>query len=188
MAESRLKRWTVADVEALPDDEWTRYEIVDGELLVSSAPRNEHQEACAEIVWHLGIWNRQTGLGTVLPAPGVIFGETDAVIPDVVWLTRARRSATEGADGHLHGPPELAVEVLSPGAANERRDREAKRALYARRGVDEYWIVDPAARAVAVYRQRASELPLVATLGRGDTLTSPLLPGFALPFARLFVA
>ena len=79
-----------------------------------------------------------------------------------------------------------AVEILSPGAANERRDREAKLKLYSRRGVLEYWIVDWQARQVEVYRREELALRLVATLYATDTLASPLLPGFACEVATLF--
>ena len=186
MAEPRVRRWTLAEVEALPDDGWTRYEIVDGELFVVHAPGNEHQDVCtcrAAVLW---LWNDQTRLGTVLTGPGLIFDDENNTIPDVVWVSHARRAALEQADGKLHGGPELVVEVLSPGQENERRDREVKVGLYARRGVDEYWILDPAARMVSVYRRTIQELLLVATLGPDARLTSPLLPGFSVAVARLF--
>jgi Uma2 family endonuclease len=122
----------------------------------------------------------------VLSEPGVIFSRHDAVEPDVAWLRLARRAAIEAADGHLHGAPELVVEVLSPGAANERRDREVKRDLYARHGVNEYWILDWRAQTASIYRRVGDALPLVVTLGREDVLTSPLLPGFAVTVRDLF--
>src|SRR5437868_4287433 len=79
----------------------------------------------------------------------------------------------------LHEPPELVVEVLSPGAANERRDRDAKLKLYARRGVDEYWLVDWQRRRVELYRRDGPAFRLGASLTDADQLQSPLLPGFA---------
>jgi Uma2 family endonuclease len=81
----------------------------------------------------------------------------------------------------------LVVEILSPGTANERRDREAKLKLYSRRGVLEYWIVDWHAQQIEMYRREALALRLVATLYPADTLTSPLLPGFACQVATLFL-
>jgi Uma2 family endonuclease len=180
-------RWTVADLDRFPDDEWHRYEIIDGELFVSKAPRDDHQVACSEINTSLGIWNRDAGLGYVMTGPGVIFSETDAVIPDVVWVSRERRAAIRREDGHLYGAPELVVEVLSPGAANERRDRDTKLRLYSAYGVLEYWIVDWRVQTVAVYRHQDGQLRLIGTLTPDDTLTSPLLPGFTLPVAQLFL-
>jgi Uma2 family endonuclease len=187
MAEaSAAIRWTIADIEAMPDDEWKRYEIIDGELFVSRAPGNEHQLVLQAFSVGLGNWNAETRLGVVLPGPGLIFGESDAVIPDLVWASHERWARITGEDHHLHSAPELVVEVLSPGAANERRDRQAKLKLYSLYGVQEYWIADWPAQTVTVYRRRRAQLRLAATLGRDDTLTSPLLPGLTLPIARLF--
>ena len=95
--------------------------------------------------------------------------------------------ANGGWDGHLYAAPDLAIEVLSSGKANEDRDREVKLTLYSRRGVREYWIIDRFTRTIAVYRRTAAAaLELAATLTDRDTLTSPLLPGFALPVAQVF--
>src|SRR4051812_43274658 len=190
MAEPSVKRWTVADLDALPNEKnglRIRYEIIDGELFVSRAPGDEHQYTTAQFTIALGAWNNQTGLGEVLVGPGVIFSITDAVEPDVVWVSHARLARFEEADRHLHGAPELVVEVLSPGAANRRRDLERKLRLYSERGVLEYWAADPRLATVQVYRQGPTGvLGLVATLGRDDTLTSPLLPGFAAAVGQLF--
>lgn len=88
--------------------------------------------------------------------------------------------------GHLMGAPDLAVEVLSFGARNEERDRVAKRRLYETQGVREYWILDWHLKQVEVYRREYGELRLVATLLPEETLTSPLLPGFACSVSGLF--
>ena len=192
MANPQAELWTIHDLERFPDDEWHRYEIIDGELFVSRAPGDHHQYTCTQAMVDVAIWSRQTGLGVVLVGPGVIFSEVDAVEPDFVWLSHARLAQIEGDDDHLHGAPELVVEVLSPGAKNEQWDRDRKLRLYSRYGVDEYWMLDPRARQVEVYRRPAagarasSRLRLVATLGVADTITSPLLPGFAVPVAQLF--
>jgi Uma2 family endonuclease len=122
-------RWTTQDIEALPDNEWIRYEIVDGERI--------------------------------------------AQIQDQA--------------GHFQGAPELVVEVLPPGKVNEDRDRSAKLKLYSVQGVLEYWIVDRTAQRLEIYRREQAQLTLVATLVAQDTITSPLLPGFACEVARLFV-
>jgi Uma2 family endonuclease len=186
MARAQSKRWTVEDVDALPDDGWTRYELVDGELLMSTAPRFEHQLVCTKGTTALEIWNDASGLGFVLVAPGLVFGRHDAAQPDFVWISRERSARVLDDKGHFSSGPELVVEVLSPGAANARRDRVLKPRQYSIYGVDEYWLIDWQAATVEVYRRQDDALRLVATLGADDTLTSPLLPGFALPIARLF--
>jgi Uma2 family endonuclease len=179
------RRWTSADLAMLLDD-GKRYEIIDGDLYISQQPHWHHQRACGMIAAVLDAWSRQTGAGEANIAPGMIFAEDDDVAPDVVWISQARRATALGPEGHLHAAPELVVEVLSPGGANERRDREAKLKLYSRCGVLEYWIVDWRTQQIEIYRREQLALRLVATLHPTDTLTSPLLPGFMCQVATLF--
>ncbi|HMA35502.1 MAG TPA: Uma2 family endonuclease [Chloroflexia bacterium] len=180
-----LPRWTSADLEVLPDD-GKRYEIVDGDLYVSKQPHWQHQRLCWRLCAALDTWSQHSQAGEANVAPGLIFAEDDDVAPDVVWVSRERLATALAADGKLHTAPELVVEVLSPGLVNERRDREAKLKLYARRGVLEYWIVDWRQRRLEVYRREQLTLTLVHTLTAQDRLESPLLPGFAVPLGDLF--
>ena len=182
---SVVPRFTSSDLEALPDIDNVRYEIIDGELFVSRKPHWQHQYACGEVAACLREANRRTGRGTVIFAPGVIFAADD-VSPDVVWISRERLATGADDAGHLHVAPELVVEVLSRGAANERRDRDLKLKLYSRQGVREYWIVDWRRRTVQVYRRADAALHLVATLEGEDVLTTPQLPGFTCPIAELW--
>ena len=180
-------RFTIADLEALPDPlDDTRYELIEGALFVAKQPHWAHQYASFRLAAAFEVWNRQTGRGVANIAPGVIFSPEEGVAPDVVWISRERRAQGLRADGKLHAAPELAVEVLSPGDTNERRDREFKRKLYAREGVEEYWLVDWRARTVEVYRRTGDLLQLAQTLTDADTLASPLLPGFAYPVRDLW--
>ena len=119
-------------------------------------------------------------------APGLVLADDDDVAPDVVWVSSRRMATTLGDDGKFHAAPELIVEVLSPGAANEKRDRDAKLKLYSRRGVDEYWIMDWRRRSVEVFRRKNARLILTTTLRDSDILTTPLLSRFACPVSELF--
>lgn len=178
-------RWTSADLDLFPDD-GKRYEIIDGELYASSQPHVFHQIVGGNACYLLQTWSDRTGSGRAIVVPGRIFADDDDVAPDVVWISRQRFAEGLDAAGHMRVPPELMVEVLSPGAENERRDREAKLKLYSRRGVDEYWIPDWRTRTVTVYRRTGDRLELWATLGDGDVLTSPLFPGFSATIAQFF--
>ena len=72
----------------------------------------------------------------------VVLSDTDVVQPDLLFVSRAREHLLGGGD-NVRGAPDLVIEILSPATAD--RDRGYKRALYARHGVAEYWLVDPAA-------------------------------------------
>ena len=179
-------RWTTADLEVLPQIEGHRYEIIDGELYMSTQPHYHHQLTCFNVARLLGNWSIETGLGQTVGAPGIIFADDDNVAPDVIWCSYERLDKVLGEDGKLHAAPELVIEVLSPGSANEKRDREAKLKLYSRRGVEEYWILDWLIERAEIYRRKQRRLRLIETLNKNDTLKTPLLPGFACRVADLF--
>jgi Uma2 family endonuclease len=183
---STYPKYTSRDLESLPDVEGTRYEIIDGDLFVSKQPSLEHQYVSLVIVSALHIWSQTSGLGRAYPTPGLVFDDDDDVVPDVIWISHERLRTGRDQAGHITIAPDLAIEVVSPGTRNERRDREVKLKLYSRRGVREYWIVDWQQRLVQVYRRDELMLRLTATLWTADTLTSPMLPGFALPVADLW--
>jgi len=187
-----VRLFTVEDLETFPED-GNRYEVIEGELYMSHAPHAEHQIVLDRTTINLGIWQEETGLGLFVSGAGLIFSRHDGTIPDLMWFSDERvqqariNPATGEWDGHFYAAPDLAIEVLSPGSANESRDREVKLTLYSRRGVREYWIIDRFSRTIAVYRRTAeATLTLMATLNERDTLTSPLLPGFSVAVERLF--
>lgn len=180
-------RWTTRDLDAMPDDGgWKRYEIIDGDLYVTRAPHIRHQGAAGKLHVRLETWSEQTGLGSAFQTPGVIFTPNDAVIPDVVWISRDRLANGIDDSGHLIVAPELIVEILSPGELNEQRDKEVKLKLYSLHGVQEYWIVSWQLKTLEIYRRADARLQLVGTLLAEDTLTSPLLPGFSTPVGPIF--
>jgi Uma2 family endonuclease len=180
-------RFTSADLDSFPYIEGVRYEIIDGELLVSTQPHWGHQYTCGRIAMLLDGWGCQTRAGFAVGAPGVIFSPDNDVAPDVVWVSRDRLLGLLDAGGHLCGAPELVAEVLSPGPVNELRDRDVKLGLYSRQRVQEYWIVDWRNQTLEIYRHNGSTLKLAATLTDADTITSPLLPGFSCPLSKLWV-
>lgn len=131
-------------------------------------------------------WSQVSGLGQAGFGPGLVFSESDAVIPDVVWTSNDRLRATLDNAGHLTAAPELVVEVLSLSPADQKRDRQTKLKLYSTRGGEEYWIADRERRMPEIYRRSAGILKLAMTLYEADRLVSPLLPGFDCEVGKLF--
>jgi Uma2 family endonuclease len=167
---------TIEDLDACPDD-GNRYELIGGELLVSRAPGIPHQRVLHNLQFQFGLYLSENPIGILVPGVGAIFSQHDAVIPDLVFVLNEHWDSvtTETA---LKGPPDLAIEILSPGAENRRRDLFLKRQLYAKYGVAEYWLVDPKGRSIHVYRRSGGKLEAITTLVDGDRITSPLLPEF----------
>ena len=178
-------RWTIHDLDALPENEGIRREIIDGELFVTRAPHWKHQDIIANLITEIKIWSK-TNLGKVFSSPGIIPSETDNVIPDLIWVSSDRLAEIEDEAGHLTGFPELVVEVLSAGEKNIYRDKQAKLKLYSQGGVQEYWIIDRFNKQLEVYRQQTGQLVLIETLTETDRLTSPLLPKFSLSVSQIF--
>ncbi|MGH9760640.1 MAG: Uma2 family endonuclease, partial [Blastocatellia bacterium] len=168
---------TVADIETMPED-GNRYEVIEGEIFVSKAPSLTHQRVSARLTASFEIFLEETSIGVIWPGPGVIFSEISGVIPDIVYVSNERLSEVASGE-RITGAPDLVIEIVSPGADNEQRDRVAKRQLYAKYGVKEYWLVYLSRRNVEVYVLRKNSLALHVTCGEGDLLVSSLLPGFS---------
>ena len=179
-------RWSVQDIDALPQNEWITYEIIDGELFVTRSPHRKHQQVAGRIYRALDARAQETGSGEAIFAPGIVLSDADNIIPEVVWVSHEKIGVIEDEAGHLTAIPELVVEALSPGIQNIRRDREAKLKLYSIQGAQEYWIIDRFTKQIEIYRREQARLTLVMTLGIEDTLKSPLLPGFDFEISQIF--
>lgn len=178
-------RWTIHDLNALPENEGIRREIINGELFVTRAPHWKHQNLINKIGRKLEDWS-ENHFGFVIPNPGIIPSSQDSVIPDLVWVSNERLTAIEDEAGHFTEFPELVVEVLSAGERHIYRDKQAKLKLYSQGGVKEYWIVDRFTEQIEVYREKNGQLTLALTLTTSDVLTSALLPDFRLPIGKIF--
>jgi Uma2 family endonuclease len=183
---SQSPRLTYQDLLRLPDD-LLRHELIDGEHYVSPAPAVKHQDIVLNLVHILLSFVRAHRLGKVMVGPvDVLFTEHDVVEPDVLFVAAAHGDRVR--ERYVAGAPDLVVEVLSP--SNRGFDRIKKRRLYEAHGVPEYWIVDPPAETLEVYRAASpgGQLPRCASLSRaaGDTLETPLLPGLQIPLRDVF--
>jgi Uma2 family endonuclease len=174
----------LADLDAMPDDS-NRYELIEGELFVSRAPSLIHQSISGNLFVGIKNFLLQNPIGEVWATPGIGFNDFNGVIPDLVFVSHERRDEIASGD-RITGAPDLVIEIVSPGAENERRDRVAKRQLYGKYGVKEYWVVYPERHAIEIYLLHGQTLKLQATLEEQDELTSSVLPGFSCQVASIF--
>lgn len=175
---------TNADLECMPDD-GNRYELIEGELYVSTAPDLIHQRAVGKIYTAFTKYLEEHPIGEILFGPGVILSDYDGVIPDLVYLSNQRREEIASGE-RIYGAPNQVIEILSPGTQNRERDRKLKLKLYSKFGVEEYWIVDPRVRAIEIYRREGETLKLFTTFISDETITTPLLPDFEPAVKRFF--
>jgi Uma2 family endonuclease len=173
--------WRYEDLERLPDD-GKRYEIVEGELYEMPSPTLYHALAIRNLLFLLGPVIEALG-GWLLTAPlDVFFQGADPVQPDLVVLLPGGK-AQPFAQG-VQGPPDLLIEILSP--SNRGHDLLTKRALYARAGVREYWIVDPVQRTVELLALDRDAFHSVQTASGDDSVVSLVLADTTVPVAGIF--
>jgi Uma2 family endonuclease len=174
-------KYTHADLLQMPDD-GKRREIIDGELYVTPSPINYHQTILFNLTMAVGKFLETHPLGKLRFAPlDVILGEHDVLEPDLLLVLNEHKDILQD---WVRGAPDLVIEILSP--TTEARDRGIKLKAYARYGVGEYWIVDPIAQVIEVYRPTAEGFHLATTCGKGKTVATPLLPGFSLAVSSVF--
>ena len=199
MATSRPSK-TVDDYLALGDG--VRAELIAGELYVTPSPTPDHQTIVGNLHVLLRSAVRSGAGGSVYVAPlDVHLPSGDIVQPDLLWIAASNHSIVQD---WIRGVPDLLVEIVSPLGAE--RDRIVKRALYARNGVPEYWIVDGATQTVErlVLARPVLERPVLARpvlegtgnapagytpagyYGASDTLVTERLADIPIPLQEVF--
>ncbi len=140
---------TWEDVLRMPDD-GNRYEFIGGRLYVTGPPWVRHHRVSDRLRSALKRMLQAPGHGEVFYAPLLVEfpGTGDRVQPDIFFVSNERRGIIK--ETQILGAPDLVVEIVSSSTAH--RDRGIKLDLYARRGVREYWIVDPDEDVVDVWR------------------------------------
>jgi Uma2 family endonuclease len=175
--------WVYEDLFDLPDD-GRRYEIIDGELFEMPAPGIDHGMVVMNLIARLLPVVTSLG-GRLFTAPvDVFFGGANPVQPDlfVVLPRNFDRMRKRGVEG----TPDLLIEILSP--SNPEHDRVRKRALYARGGVPEYWLVSPEAATIEILLLDGDVYRVHLRAGGDEPVTSPLLPGLSFPASAAFVS
>jgi Uma2 family endonuclease len=178
--EKQTKRWTYEEYYKLDDDQ--RYEIIGGKLLMAPAPDTWHQDWSRKLFRLIDRFVAKNGLGEVFYAPiDLVFDEENTVQPDIVFIAAANLQILQRRA--IFGVPELLVEIVSP--ASVRRDRYDKKALYARFGVKEYWIGDPANKALEILTLKEGRYELHGCAEEQGKLTSLVLPGLEFDLSEI---
>jgi Uma2 family endonuclease len=175
---------TVADLDACPDDN-NRYELTGGELFVSRTPGISHQRVLLNLQIVFSNYLRTHSIGILVPGPGMILSDYDAVIPDICFVRNERWDEVVTGEKFTCAV-DLVIEIISPGKENRERDLTFKRQLYAKYGVEEYWIVDRENQCVLIYRLQGKVLEETAKCSIEDEITTPLLPQFHLKVSSIF--
>jgi Uma2 family endonuclease len=146
MGMAAAKFWTIAELDALPDD-GNKYEVIDGELLVTPEPTQEHQHILSRLTWLLYPFVNAHDLGMVFDSHTSVRVPGASVEPDLMVRQPAEDVHQRWEDAPT---PILVVEVHSPGT--RRRDQVHKRNFYMSRGIPEYWMIDPEQECIVQVR------------------------------------
>ncbi len=181
MSLEQEKLWTYEEYCELPED-GNRYEVIDGRLYVTPAPRTFHQLLTMRLIHPLyGL--QLAGKGYVFSAPVDLMMEgATPVQPDVVFLSAEQKPQIE--ERFLRGAPLLVVEILSPSTA--RRDRTLKLNKYAQNAIPWYWIVDPEDQTFLAFRHEQGTYRVEASLTVGDRFVWTDFPEVSYELEALF--
>src|SRR5213592_4010404 len=182
MLQSAPRPLTVRDYRQLPEGP-PYYQLIEGDLYMSPSPDRFHQDILGNLHFILRSYLEKSPLGSIHIAPSEVqLTEWNIYQPDLYYVSRARRTIL--TDQGARGAPDLIVEILSPKTA--KLDRGVKREIYARSGVEEMWIVDPAVKKILVYRFSTAIDVSVGTFGVKQKFESPLFPGLKIDLSRVF--
>ncbi len=155
-------------------------ELIGGEAVVTPPSGGQSASAQGELFFAVRRWQETSGDGGLLLQDVFIrLSGDDYLAPDLAWWAAGRRPRL--VQGALDVVPDLVVEVLSP--ATRINDLGAKKDAYLAAGARELWLADPQAATITAIQPDGRQ----QTVGRVDELTSPLLPGFVLEVARVFL-
>jgi len=185
MVQNLERIYTAVDLMTMPEDDPKRYELFHGELIEMPAPTQRHSLLTTYMFGMIFIYLRNNRIGKVTSSGAYLLyrdeadGAETVRIPDIAFVGNERR--TSNLTGIFDGPPDLAVEVISPGETY--RTIRLKLQDYFKGGTRVVWVVRSEDRIIEVY----TGLDELHTLTDADTLDgADVLPGFSLSIRDLF--
>ncbi len=173
---------TVEDYRAMPET-GPRYQLIEGELIMSPAPNRYHQDISRNLEFLLLKYLEKHPIGKIYHAPfDVYLTQYNVFQPDILFVSKARVSILTEAGAE--GAPNLVIEILCPRTAV--LDKESKRKVYAREGVKELWILDPATKTVALFRLQEDPTEPRALYGLKQAFGSAYFPELKLRVRDMF--
>ncbi|MEO8393518.1 MAG: Uma2 family endonuclease [Chloroflexota bacterium] len=171
---------TLDEFKALPES-LDHIELIARELIMSPTPKYKHQNIVGNGYAEL----RQFPSGKAVVSPmDVNLDDENVVQPDVFWVSGTDSLCKLGADGYWYGAPDLVIEILSPSTA--KRDHGAKFELYQRFGTREYWLIDPEAEFIEVFRREQDMFVRYGVFGREDSFALSVLTDVVIHVSALF--
>lgn len=181
---TQAKPVTYDDYLTLPDD-GKKYEIIDGELIMSPSPGTDHQKISIRLAHILFSHVSSRKLGEVLEAPtDVVLSMTEVVQPDIVFISSERTDII--TKKNIIAAPDLVIEILSE--STETLDRVTKKNLYERYGVREYWIVDPAVKIIEQYILENKAFRFISKFESGQSIDVRTIEGLGVKLKDVFGA
>ena len=175
------KKYTYEDYLKTPKDK--RYELIDGELLMTPSPIPNHQRISGKLEFVVRKFVTENNLGEVFYAPCDVYLDDENVVqPDILFISKDRLNII--GDKNIQSAPNLVIEIISENSVY--RDMVQKKRLYARFGVKEYWIVIPEEKEVEVYILKGEAYQLYKTYTKVDILESPSLKGLKIGLKEIF--
>jgi Uma2 family endonuclease len=153
--------WDYSDYARLPDD-GNRYEVIDGELLVTPAPSPLHQRVLFRLAMELDAYVERHGLGVMFPDVDLLFQTGQFLRPDFLVVPESSRPGITRRG--IEMAPSLVVEILSP--TSGPIDLVKKPARFGEFGIPEYWVIDPDERCAWVWRFAAGESEADRAIGQ----------------------
>ncbi len=177
---SPAQNYTAKDYMELP--EGAPFQLIHSKLIFMPSPTEKHQAISMALGSYIFQHVTHRKLGKVWNAPlDVHFDQNNIYQPDLLFI-RAER--LDIIDKFVHGAPDFVVEILSK--STETKDKNDKKATYAKYGVREYWLINPENQMVEVFILENNEMKSEGIFSGKDIIKSVAIQDFELKVQLIF--